>query len=69
MPNFSGDARVALLFVYILTRAGETADVVDNAAVTREVSCPEKLSLLVGKWRGRENTPSDHPPQHSKIPP
>ncbi len=49
MPNFAGDARVALLFVYILTRAGETADVVDNAAVTREVSLPRK-AFFVG-WR------------------
>ncbi len=49
MPNFAGDARAALLFVYILTHAGETVDVVDNATVTREVSLPQK-AFFVG-WR------------------
>jgi hypothetical protein len=49
VPNFAGDARAALLFVYILTRARETAVVVDNAAVTREVFLPQK-AFLVG-WR------------------
>ncbi len=44
----AGDARVALLFVYILTHAGETVDVVD-AAVTREVSLP-KNAFFVG-WQ------------------
>jgi hypothetical protein len=49
VPNFAGDARAALLFVYILTYAGETADVVDNAAVTREVSLPRKAFFF--GWR------------------
>ena len=38
MPNFAGDARATLFFVYILARAGDLADVVDTAAVTREDS-------------------------------
>ena len=49
MPNFTGDARAALLFVYMLTRAGEAAVEVDDAAVTEGVPLPRK-AFFVG-WR------------------
>ncbi len=49
MPNFAGDARAALLFVYMLTRAGEAAVEVDDAAVTEGVPSPRK-AFFVG-WR------------------
>jgi len=40
VPNFAGDARANLFFVYIPARAGDLADVVDTAVVTREDSSP-----------------------------
>ncbi len=48
-PPFSGDARAALLLVYMLILAGEVEVNVKSAAVTHEAWLPQK-AFFVG-WR------------------
>ena len=46
VPNLAGDARATLFFVYVFARSGDLADVVDTAAVTREVSSPRNAFFV-----------------------
>ncbi len=46
VPNLAGDERATLFFVYLLARAGDLADVVDTAAVTREDSSPRNAFFV-----------------------